>query len=123
MSCLFDSVQISIVDETSTSIRNKVCDYLERNHAILPGISTSVLLELDRPNYISEMRKRTTWGGAIEIAVICNIFNICIMVINTRDNKKNTNTTLKFIPINEGIIKNTIYISWDGCHYTPICKK
>ena len=87
MSCLFNSLSY-FINENSNDIRQKICDYLQKNLSIIDGIETSQVLELDNnsaSNYITNMRSSSTWGGAIEIQVACNIWKISINVKNFRD--------------------------------------
>ena len=39
------------------------------------------------------MRRNNTWGGAIEIQAICNIFKVKIIVVNIRNRFRNRNGT------------------------------
>jgi hypothetical protein len=118
MSCLFNSLS-HFINENSNDIRQKICDYLQNNLPIIDGIDTSQVLELDNKPaaaYISNMRSSSTWGGAIEIQVACNIWNMCINVKNYRDpNGK----TIQFIPISTNYDRS-IDIYWTGGHYEPV---
>ena len=119
MSCLFNSLHY-FIHINSNDIRQKICDYLEQNLPIIDGIETSQVLELENnstaSDYINSMRSSSTWGGAIEIQVACNIWKICINVKNFRDaNGK----TIQFIPINTNY-DNSIDIYWTGGHYEPM---
>ena len=49
MSCLFNSLQYFIPNESSVDIRNKICDYLQNNNKIIDGLETSYVLQLDNP--------------------------------------------------------------------------
>lgn len=117
MSCLFDSLEY-FLNISSKNIRSTICDYLENNNVIVDGIDTKDLLQLESENYISEMRKISTWGGAIEIKAAANIWNLEIIVKNIRNKK---NSQIHFIP-NQGINNSTkkIYLTWNGFHYEPI---
>jgi len=114
MSCLFNSLNYFIKDN-SHNIRQKICDYLQNNNKIIDGLETSVVLELDSPNYVENMRRDETMGGAIEIQSACNIWNLQIVVINNRD-KETSN--IEFLPYN-GIYDKTIQLIWTGGHYEP----
>jgi len=61
------------------------------------------------------MRKTSTWGGAIEIQVACNLWDCKIFVHNIRDKNK---SIIEFIPLHSKIDK-IINISWNGGHYEP----
>lgn len=124
MSCLFNSLEY-FLQIPSKEIREKICDYLDNNNVIFDGIETKELLLMESDNYINEMRKTSTWGGAIEIKAACNIWNLEIIVYNIRnmyqiDTNKN-NSQIQFIPngeINNSIKK--IYLTWNGFHYEPV---
>jgi hypothetical protein len=118
MSCLFNSLNY-FIKEDSYLIRNKICDYLEQNNKIMDGLETKFIIDLDSNNYIQNMRNESTWGGAIEIQVACNIWNLRIIVHNYRDKISNKNNTIEFIPINNNIDKS-IELYWTGGHYEPI---
>jgi hypothetical protein len=100
-----------------------ICDYLQENKPIIEGIETHNILKYENNDvnkYINNMRLSSTWGGAIEIQVACNIWNMCINVINIRDNHNNNNKNIiEFIPVNKKIDK-TFKITWSGGHYEPI---
>jgi len=116
MSCLFNSLSY-FIKEDSKVIRNKICDYLEQNQKIIDGLETKFIINMDSNNYIQNMRNQSTWGGAIEIQVACNIWNLRIIVHNYRD--RTINNKIEFIPINNSIDK-TIELYWTGGHYEPI---
>ena len=115
MSCLFNSMSF-FLDDNSFNIRQKICDYLENNCIIIDGIETKEILAMESVNYIENMRKTSTWGGAIEIQAACNIWNMSVIVHDIRNVRKDKIT---FIPLN-GNINNTINVTWSGGHYEPI---
>ena len=117
MSCLFNSLSYFIRD-TSFNIRQKICDYLQQNKPIIDGLETHEIIKFENTvkDYISSMRLKSTWGGAIEIQAACNIWNVRINVCNYRDYSKKI---IEFIPIH-GNIQKTISIYWNGGHYEPI---
>jgi hypothetical protein len=115
MSCLFNSMSYFLKEDSST-IRQKICDYLENNDKIIDGIETKEILLMDSNNYIPNMRKTSTWGGAIEIQSACNIWNMSVIVHDIRNKR---NDKINFIPIN-GNVNKTINITWSGGHYEPI---
>lgn len=123
MSCLFNSLSHFLKINSST-IRSKVCDYLEKNGKIIEGIETKDLLaisDLDHPmtseKYIQQMRKTSTWGGAIEIQSACNIWKIRILVINKSNLQKCS--IIEFIPVTGQYI-STVVIEWTGGHFEPV---
>lgn len=132
MSCLFNSMSHFIKEDGGPSgIRQRICDYLEKNLPILEGMETCDVLQLESPtaaHYISKMRKPSTWGGAIEIQCACNIWNARIIVhdIRTRNNKinNNSNNKIEFLPLQTSNAEPQphsleINLEWSGGHYEP----
>ena len=115
MSCLFDSLS-RYLPGSSINIRTKICDYLKQNNKIIDGMNTRDILTLETTDYITKMRKTSTWGGAIEIQCACNIWKIRVLVEDKRHKKKHN--IIEFIPINNTYNK-TINLKWSGGHYTP----
>jgi hypothetical protein len=103
MSCLFNSLHHFIPNESSHSIRQKICDYLQNNSPIMDGLETADILQLDSGpggavKYIESMRNVSTWGGAIEIQAACNLWSFRIIVRNNREQEK---SIIEFLPISE----------------------
>ena len=113
MSCLFDSLSYYLPGN-SISIRTKICDYLKQNNKIIDGMNTRDILNMETSNYITNMRKQSTWGGAIEIQCACNIWKLRVLVEDKRHKKKHN--VIEFIPINNTYNK-TIHLKWSGGHY------
>jgi hypothetical protein len=115
MSCLFNSLSYFVKEDTSISIRNKICDYLLGNNELIDGMSTSDIILYDSgvplQIYVQRMRNTSTWGGAIEIMSFVKIFNIKVKVLVL-----NSNSYIEF-HCNTDI---EIRISWNGSHYEPI---
>jgi hypothetical protein len=121
-------------DGGPNGIRQRICDYLEKNLPILEGMETRDVLEMEASssqNYISKMRKSSTWGGAIEIQCACNIWNARIIVHdirsrhsnNNNNNKnKNKNNKIEFLPLkSENAQPHSLELNleWSGGHYEP----
>jgi len=118
MSCLFNSLSY-FIHETSTDIRQQICDYLENNNMIIEGLDTKFILEMENMAYVQHMRSSSTWGGAIEIQSACNIWKLRIIVKDIRYNHSNvTKKDIEFIPINNNYDKS-ITLEWSGGHYEP----
>ena len=123
MSCLFNSLNY-FIQEGSSEIRQKICDYLQENKPIMDGLETNTILSFENPvpsKYIENMRLMSTWGGAIEIQAACNIWKLCIIVKDIRTISSCEKKEIEFLPIS-GIVENTIYLEWSGGHYEPIRK-
>jgi hypothetical protein len=131
MSCLFNSMSYFIKEEMGpTGIRQRICDYLEKNLPILEGMETRDVLEMEAPSaqhYISNMRNTSTWGGAIEIQCACNIWNARIIVHDIRSHYSNgscSNNLIEFIPLklsnaSENETQIEVHLEWSGGHYEP----
>lgn len=117
MSCLFNSLSF-FLGKDSYSIRQEICDYLQSNNKIIDGLDTLFILELDGNNYIENMRNTNTWGGANEIQVACNIWNMRVVVRNHRDALR---SNIEFLPLN-GTWEKEIELEWTGGHYEPVRK-
>jgi len=115
MSCLFNSLSY-FIPENSYNIRQKICDYLEENKAIIEGLDTNFVLDLENTNYIRDMRNTSTWGGAIEIQAASSIWSLRIIVKNYRNHD---GKDIEFVPLNQSYEK-TIQVYWTGGHYEPI---
>jgi hypothetical protein len=130
MSCLFNSMSHFIKEDGGPNgIRQRICDYLEKNLPILEGMETRDVLEMEASssqNYISKMRKSSTWGGAIEIQCACNIWNARIIVHDIRSrNSGNNNNKIEFVPLKISDISVNaaspieLHLEWSGGHYEP----
>ena len=115
MSCLFNSLSY-FIKEDDYDIRLKICNYLENNFTIIEDLDTKYVLELDSVDYIQNMKNISTWGGAIEIQVACNIWKLRIIVNDIQNYRENNK--IEFIPINN-IYEKTIELYWNGGHYEP----
>lgn len=117
MSCLFISLS-RFFNIDNNIIRSIICDYLEKNGKLINDLDTEIILSLDMPKnmYINEMRRQTTWGGAIEIQAACNIWNVRILIHNIRD--ANNVQIIEFLPIN--LTNTTINLTWNGNHYEAL---
>jgi hypothetical protein len=113
-----------------TGIRQRICDYLEKNLPILEGMETCNVLEMEAStaaHYISNMRNSSTWGGAIEIQCACNIWNARIIVhdIRSHHSENNNSNKIEFVPLQKSDTSaNTaspieLHLEWSGGHYEP----
>ena len=127
MSCLFNSMSHFIKEDGGPNgIRQRICDYLEKNLPILEGMETCDVLQLEAPSsehYISKMRKSSTWGGAIEIQCACNIWNARIIVHDIRSHySNNKNNKIEFLPLKSENAQHPsleLNLEWSGGHYEP----
>lgn len=125
MSCLFNSMSHFIKEDGGPNgIRQRICDYLEKNLPILDGMETRDVLQLEAPtaaHYISKMRNPSTWGGAIEIQCACNIWNARIIVHDIRNRNRNNNNKIEFLPFKSDNQHHSLelHLEWSGGHYEP----
>ena len=113
MSCLFESLSPHL-HASAPVIRSAICDHLESNRTILEGVDTHSLIEDEHTDYVSWMRDHSTWGGAIEIKVACDIWNVVIRVHNVRDHPVQT---IQFAPSRMVGECRIIDLHWNGWHY------
>lgn len=127
MSCLFNSLSF-FVNENSQQLRNKICDYLQENNELMDGINVETIIKYDSgktlSRYVNDMRRTSTWGGAIEIRAFCNIYKKNVIVTNIRNNRNNKiefiNNSTKEQLNNVSNDTNNYHITWNGGHYEPV---
>jgi len=127
MACLFDSLTPFLRNKegekpSSQSLREEICNYLELNKDVMDDITNSELTvftdNMNLKDYVREMRKPSTWGSAVEIKTFCEIYKIKVVVIHLMNNR-----SIEFVPSRKGTIysipEHTIYLRYNGSHYTP----
>ena len=116
MSCLFDSLSSFTPGLTSQSLRDNICDFLEENPTINGLTAQEIVQKSNRNNslleYVAQMRKPTTWGGAVEIKAFCDLRNTPVTVIAEKSGRR-----IEFIP--ESTKHPVVFITWNGNHFTP----
>lgn len=117
MSCLFHSLSY-FLPYNSNDLRENICNYLQENKPIIEGLDTKMILDMERKNYIHHMRNTSTWGGAIEIQVACNLYNVKIIV---KDIRHQQGKNIEFIPLHKKMEKE-FCMTWNGGHYEPLKK-
>ena len=113
MSCLFNSIS-HFVHVPPADVRSAVCKYLEDGNPIIEGMATRDVLDLDRADYVQQMRQPSTWGGAIEIQAACNLYGLHAVVHDTR-----TSRGIEFLPIACELEPRKIELRWSGGHFEP----
>ena len=116
MSCLFNTLS-QFVDLNGKELRHNICNYMKNNPVIIDQIRIEEFVNGndefdDIEEYIKKMQSTSSWGGAIEIKLFCNMYNKSVLVKNTQDGK-----TIEFIPKGRVYKKNIIRINWNGSHY------
>ena len=116
MSCLFNTL-CKFVDLNGKQLRENICSYMRNNPIIIDEIKIEQFVEgHDEFNnieeYVDKMKNTSTWGGAIEIKLFCNMYNKSVLVHNTQDNKD-----IEFLPYGKYSKNDIIKINWNGGHY------
>ena len=116
MSCLFDSLSrfVEAEDINGISLRTIICNYLSTNPSLLldtEDLRTIIFIEtgLEVDAYINQMRKQSTFGGAIEIRAFTKIFKLNVCVKSVPNNKR-----IEFI---ENPQYRWCVLVWTGNHY------
>jgi hypothetical protein len=116
MSCLFNTL-CNFVDLDSNELRQNICNYLSENPRMFEDVRASDYVSWsdegynNLEDYVRNMRRTNTWGGAIEIKAFCNMYFMNVNVLDTRTNKN----TINFVEGSKG--KKTLDIKWNGGHY------
>lgn len=107
-SCMFTAFGGAIgLDNPSRTLRNQVADYI-LNH---PNEYNQAILGENPQRYTSKMRMMDTWGGAIELSILSDIYNVEISSIDVK--------SLRVDRFGEG--KSTrVIILYSGIHYDRI---
>jgi hypothetical protein len=125
MSCLFNSLS-KFVPVNSTDLRNQICDYLLTDPILMDNAKASEVIQwesnVDLNTYVNNMRKLSTWGGAIEIRCFVKLYNISVhvMIIKTLTQGPHKLTIKTYIEFISESNEKTIKISWNGFHYEPV---
>ena len=116
MSCLFNTLS-KFVDLNGTQLRQNICNYMNNNPIIIDQIKLEQFVKgndefVNIEKYSNRMKSTSSWGGAIEIKLFCNMYNKSVLVKNTQDGE-----TIEFIPKNKYTENDIIKINWNGSHY------
>ncbi len=111
-SCLFSSVGYNLdhrnfSDITSLQYRQLLAQYLEANEI------DKNLLEIPKNQYIEEIENPSTWGGAVELRLFSDMFQIEIASIDVQSNRVDIFGEDKKYP-------QRIYLLYNGVHYDPL---
>jgi len=115
-SCLFTSINFCMCGEVVNS---------EHTQFMREIISTTVSADqikysepfLGKPNekYCSWIQTREAWGGAIEVQILADYFQVMIVVIDTQ-----SVSMTKFGEL--GNYDQMMLLIYDGIHYDPLCQ-
>lgn len=111
-SCLFSSIGYLIDnkgfnDTTKLQYRQLLVNYLE-NANLEEG-----LLEIPKPDYLENIQNPSTWGGAIELKLFSDMFQVEIASIDVQSNRVDIFGQDKNYP-------QRIYVLYNGVHYDPL---
>lgn len=116
MSCLFNSLSY-FVGEGPQVIRNKICDFLEKDEVLFDTVRCSDATQWEQNSelskYVSSMRSPSVWGGAIEIKAFCELWNISVEVYSS-----SCRLVASFVPSTSS--SRVVKLRWTGSHYDPI---
>jgi len=123
MSCLFNSLTVLLKPELEqqkiNNLRTAVVNYLEANPDIkIADTSLKEWIEMiklteSNPHYLQTMRCSSTWGGAMEIIAVAQMFQVRIHVL------RHGQPVAVFKPA-DGPVKAELLLNWSGAHYTPL---
>ncbi len=111
-SCLFSSIGYLIDhnnfnEMTKLQYRQLLVNYLEDNEV------ENGMLEIPKPDYIENIQNPTTWGGAIELKLFSDMFQLEIASIDVQSNRVDIFGQDKNYP-------QRIYVLYNGVHYDPL---
>lgn len=124
MSCLFNALTLLLRSEMKSlkinDMRQTLIEYMEHNQSqTIAGTTIKewllMIQEVERSSdYLSGMRLSSTWGGAPEIIIAANFFNVKITIMS-RGLKIAT-----FEPEGSKKVKAHLFLHWKNGHYTAI---
>jgi hypothetical protein len=121
MSCLFNSIG-ALTGEDPGALRHHICDYIASNPQLIEGVNSNDVVQwesgMSLESYVSEMRKTSTWGGAIEVKAYVDMTGIPVHVVDIRPSAS-TNNVIKLMPSGRLRRKKPLVLHWSGGHYSP----
>jgi ubiquitin thioesterase OTU1 len=111
-SCLFSSIgylidRANFNEETALRFRQAIVDYL------LDDKFEANLLDQPKDNYIEFIQNPKNWGGALEVKMFSEIFQIQIVCIDVKTNRAD-------IYGEDKNYSQRIYLLYNGIHYDPL---
>ena len=111
-SCLFSSIGYLLDHKTFSETTKLQYRQLLSNH--LEGITIDeVTLGMPKSEYIEKIQNPSTWGGAIELKLFSDMFQIEIASIDVQSNRIDIFGQDKNYP-------QRIYVIYNGVHYDPM---
>ena len=125
-SCMFTSVGGAIpIADPSAILREKIADYI-LNH---PEEYTKAILGDEPSRYVRRMKEKDTWGGAIELSILSDIYKIQICSVDVKvshtsptnfpASSANTLQSLRIDKFGENMDTRCIVL-YSGIHYDRI---
>ncbi len=111
-SCLFSSIGYLLDNDqfsetTKLQYRQILATYIQDN------IFEAGLFEISKEDYVQNIVNPSTWGGAIELKIFSDIYQIEIASIDVMTNRVD-------IFGQDKNYKNRIYVLYNGVHYDPL---
>ena len=118
MSCLFIALG-RLIGVSDTSLRQQLCNFMEE-HFDTPfqgaPIRTWIAWQgVDPLQYVAQMRSRSEWGGAMEIAVFTQLYQTDVEVVDRRGQR-----VAEFVAHELRSAPRRVRIMWTGNHYEPV---
>lgn len=119
--CLFESL-CRFSNRNHQELRETICDFLEEKPTLGEYKVGDDILKFEMgenlEEYIKEMRKLDTWGGAIEIQAFCELTGVKVVVLALESPTNKKRSAYEHLPKNW---KNgTLFILYTGNHFEPI---
>ncbi|CAL4151352.1 unnamed protein product, partial [Meganyctiphanes norvegica] len=112
-SCLFASLYYLMNGQIDTGKLREVRQVVANVIAAHPDLYNEGILEKSNKQYCDWILKDTSWGGAIELSILSEYYQIEIVAIDAKTGLLNRFGEDKFYP-------KRIIVMYDGIHYDPI---
>ena len=118
MSCLFIALG-RLLDRPHHRVRHEICQFMAKNLQ-LPFQDVPIQQWIrwqgqNPPQYISRMRRTSSWGGAMEIAVATKLYRVDITVVRASDHRR----IAQFVMDDTRSARHHLFLTWTGNHYEP----
>lgn len=115
-SCLFTSVYYvvngGVYDpDCVPQMRSLIAETVWAN----PAVYTEAMLGHTNEEYCSWIKRADTWGGAIEVSILSNFYQVEICVVDTQSGR------VDCFGENDDY-RNRVMVIYDGIHYDPLHK-
>jgi len=118
MSCLFNSLA-RLVQQDPSKLRSDICEFLASNPAMIDDIKADSIVNWENgqtmDDYIRDMRKSQTWGGAIELKAFTQMTGYGVVVVDVHSGKY-----IEFVAPQAVQRPQRLYVTYTGNHYEPL---